>query len=1137
METMLALLGVGPGPDAAARRGNELTAHQQRALESAPEIAAAADIMHKSCSGWGRRFLSNLQLFLGRSLEQSRGTRGITKAKWNQLSKLKLVPAQEVLKRLDGVALANDATAYTKVYPATSVLIVAYDNIGWKKIAGPGKTGYENWVSRLVIEITQAQLIQDGILLPREDGGYYSRPLFTEPEDARLREVAEPGEMALNQVEPTLTSNRLRERCRALLQMLPAILELVGTPEDQLEEAREWTLGTHDGAVLPVRLGGAGRAGGEGEGEGEGERARPPGCWGAAGPQGGGDTLTLNPEKEGALEAEADADEVAREAFDRYKDVQSDVPLPLDLASKETCRVLALLAQMLFRRTVRTDASAAAAGEGEGEGGGTSPPFLPMQHTGLFVASDGGPAYLMLDPEINTDKLVVCNGGFHWVLECIRMHARLFEATHLRRYYMLWRTIPQTDWMLDLSNPQPWVDESPEYIYAHIAAAAKHLKDENREKGRDRDPSADELYEYMCDRAAEMPAAGLVLMDLNLREAIHGLLDAEMTGPAGLPDYQKFSAVLAAHLIPLTNAYKYMELHLSHARWWHMATELQQVVYRTYCWVVKARSGRYIFRDRWFEKTVWDLRRFLGKTFFSGLRSAFRRVAAVLPALVRGRQEEAGGPPADGPGRAAHVALTGVFLETFKYSLKAQLWKRGAPLVTEAKRMEYGIGRGNKTSVPANASRHCRVDRADGELPVTMLGDKLAMDAGALAALSERRTGDFYSWHHMHRGGGADADAGEGAAAPRLPVCPPVFDGDYWPEECGRLGGLIERRRGLFGGNHALRSQTEGAPEHQLEGLVLALKAQPAAYPFNRPVDPEALGLRDYRTVCPQPMDLGTVAARLQAKRYATPDAVVADVRLVFRNASRYNPPGHPVHEAARTLLAHFERKLGALLERLVSTGAAESPDAWLAGYPLDRAAADAEDRAPSVRARLLPELAGSVHRMKESLFVLYLQDGRADASGAIRDPDAGLRLSCPLLDSRHTFLEMCQFWHYQFDSLRRAKHSTVMLLYHLHVPRAESLGISCAACAREIRRVRWHCATCVDFNICRACERERGAAHRHALTPFRITFSRRRALAPEPARIDRAAVAVDAEEEEDDDEEDDEDEDEDEDDEAEEEA
>ena len=229
-----------------------------------------------------------------------------------------------------------------------------------------------------------------------------------------------------------------------------------------------------------------------------------------------------------------------------------------------------------------------------------------------------------------------------------------------------------------------------------------------------------------------------------------------------------------------------------------------------------------------------------------------------------------------------------------------------------------------------------------------------------------------------------------------------------------------------------------------------------------------------------------------------------------LRNASRYNPPGHPVHESARTLLHHFERKLGQLLERLTSTGAAESPDAWLESYPLDAQGAPpgaGADRAPSVRARLLPELAGSVHRMKESLFVLYLQEGPADASSVIADPDAGLRRSCPLLDSRHTFLEMCQFWHYQFDALRRAKHSTIMLLYHLHAPQAESLGISCAACAREIRRVRWHCATCVDYNICRSCEREHGGAHRHALTPFRITFSRRRALAPEPARRDRPAV------------------------------
>ncbi|KAE9049148.1 Histone acetyltransferase [Phytophthora rubi] len=73
--------------------------------------------------------------------------------------------------------------------------------------------------------------------------------------------------------------------------------------------------------------------------------------------------------------------------------------------------------------------------------------------------------------------------------------------------------------------------------------------------------------------------------------------------------------------------------------------------------------------------------------------------------------------------------------------------------------------------------------------------------------------------------------------------------------------------------------------------------------------------------------------------------------------------------------------------------------------------------------------------------------------------------------DTRQAFLSLCQGNHYQFDELRRAKHSSMMALYHLGNPNPNAYVYECNACTRDIvEGNRWHCHTCPDFDVCDAC-------------------------------------------------------------------
>lgn len=89
------------------------------------------------------------------------------------------------------------------------------------------------------------------------------------------------------------------------------------------------------------------------------------------------------------------------------------------------------------------------------------------------------------------------------------------------------------------------------------------------------------------------------------------------------------------------------------------------------------------------------------------------------------------------------------------------------------------------------------------------------------------------------------------------------------------------------------------------------------------------------------------------------------------------------------------------------------------------------------------------------------------------------------LLENRHNFLSFCQKNQLQFDTLRRAKHSSMMIIYHLKNPTVLTVGTTCSICYKNIVfQQSWQCEICPEFTICLACYKERGAnCHAHKLS------------------------------------------------------
>lgn len=98
------------------------------------------------------------------------------------------------------------------------------------------------------------------------------------------------------------------------------------------------------------------------------------------------------------------------------------------------------------------------------------------------------------------------------------------------------------------------------------------------------------------------------------------------------------------------------------------------------------------------------------------------------------------------------------------------------------------------------------------------------------------------------------------------------------------------------------------------------------------------------------------------------------------------------------------------------------------------------------------------------------------------RDPDGVIESET--CDQRHAFLSTCKANHYQFDTLRRAKHSSMMVLYHLHNPTPVFVR-KCDECDAEIATdAGYKCGVCPDYDVCASCLPGVQEKHQHILRP-----------------------------------------------------
>ncbi|XP_042580717.1 bromodomain-containing protein 3 isoform X9 [Cyprinus carpio] len=158
---------------------------------------------------------------------------------------------------------------------------------------------------------------------------------------------------------------------------------------------------------------------------------------------------------------------------------------------------------------------------------------------------------------------------------------------------------------------------------------------------------------------------------------------------------------------------------------------------------------------------------------------------------------------------------------------------------------------------------------------------------------------------------------------------------------------------------------------------MLSKKHAAYAWPFYKPVDAEALELHDYHEIIKQPMDLSTVKKKMDNREYQDAQSFAADIRLMFSNCYKYNPPDHEVVAMARKLQDVFEMKFAKMPDEPAEPS---SPSAVSATAVVSKSTGSSESSADSSssssdseeeRATRLAELQEQLKAVHEQLAAL----------------------------------------------------------------------------------------------------------------------------------------------------------------------